>query len=60
MYLTVRIEAKTDLPLIEAVRELETQTQVSVSSTPSVEVLETELLKSDLPTLKTKDNGTQS
>lgn len=60
MYLMVRVEAKTDLPLIEAVRELETQTQISVSSTPNVEVLETELLKSDLPPLKIKDNGTQS
>lgn len=59
MYLTVRVEAKTDLPLIEAVRELETQTQISVSSTPNVEVLETELLKSDLPNPKNNDNGTQ-
>ena len=59
MYLTVRVEAKTDLPLIEAVRELEDQTLVSVSSTPNVEVLETEILKSELPTLKTKNNGTQ-
>lgn len=60
MYLTVRVEAKADLPLIEAVRELETQTQISVSSTPNVEVLETELLKSELPNPKNNNNGTQS
>lgn len=59
MYLTVRVETKTDLPLIEGVRELEDQTQISVSSTPNVEVMQIELLKSDLPTLKTKENGTQ-
>lgn len=59
MYLTVRVEAKTDLPLIEAVRELEDQTQISVSSTPNVEVLETALLKSDLPKPKIKEDGTQ-
>jgi hypothetical protein len=60
MYLTVRVETQTDLPLIEAVRELETLTQITVSSTPNVAVLETELLKSELPTFKTKDDGTQS
>lgn len=59
LYLTVRLEVESQLGLLATVAEIETQTQISVACTANVQVLEVEILKTGLPPLKTKDNGTQ-
>ena len=59
LYLTVRLEVETKLGLLATVEEIETQTQISVACTTNVQVLETEILKTELPPFNNKDNGTQ-
>lgn len=47
--LTIRVEVESSLSLFETIKELEAKTQYSIGSTKNVTVVETELLKSQLP-----------
>ena len=44
----------------DAMKELETQTQYSIGSTPNVEVLETEIIPLNKDELNKNNHGTQS
>jgi len=48
LYITVRIEIETVLPLLKSVVELEEQTKCSLSDTQNIKVIEMEILKSGL------------
>lgn len=49
LILTIRIEVQSGLSLFEAIKELEAETIYSIASTENVCVLDTEILKSELP-----------
>ncbi|ETZ20188.1 hypothetical protein [Pedobacter sp. V48] len=49
LYLTVRVEVESELNLLDCVRELEKQSEIKISDTPNVRVLEIAILLSVLP-----------
>ncbi|NQX39000.1 hypothetical protein SAMN05421820_102638 [Pedobacter steynii] len=49
---TLRVEVETELNLLDCIQEFENGTDIKISDTPGVRVLEKEILLSVLPGIK--------